>query len=617
MFNLMIAGAAGQGIDTTSAVFERFLKDYGYNVFATRDLMSRVRGGYNFTTLRISTDRVITHDHEVDGILALNQQAVTDGVERLRPDGFVLADESFKSDDERVISLPMQSIAKELGNPRVASSVALGALMRLFDFPKEEIEPTMAKTMKPSILELNVKAAQEGYELVDDEMGAYTRRLLKEEVEAEMKEKAEEDNSIEDKNAGYLEKESKDRYKDWLVMNGNQAIGLGALAAGMNFYAAYPMSPSTSVMEYLASVMEEANIVVEQAEDELAGINMAIGASYAGAVAMTGTSGGGFALKVEALAMSGMAEIPVVVVNAMRPGPVTGLPTRTEQADLNMAIFAGNGEYPKMVIAVKNHEDAFYQSARAHLMAQKYQIPVILLTDQYLADGTATIPPFDYDRVERVVISASPEDALAYEQGYERSDMQTGEIAESALAKGEYKRYRNTESGISPRLIPGNPYAFVSADTDEHDEYGFITEAADVRVQQVDKRRRKTQTLINEDLQEPELYGDENADICLLAWGSLEGAVKEAVNRLTREDGLSVKALIFGDVWPLPTKNLESIAKDKSQKIINVEQNQDGQLGCLVRRETGIGMDDSVLKYDGRPISAKEIQFAIREKLQA
>ncbi|NLF21360.1 MAG: 2-oxoacid:acceptor oxidoreductase subunit alpha, partial [Clostridiaceae bacterium] len=394
-------------------------------------------------------------------------------------------------------------------------------------------------------------------------------------------------------------------YSDWLILNGNNAIALGALAAGVQFYAAYPMSPSTSIMEHLASVMDQAGIVVEQAEDELAGINMAVGASYAGAVAMTGTSGGGYALKVEAIAMAGMQEIPVVVVDAMRPGPVTGLPTRTEQGDLNMAIFAGNGEYPKAVIAVKNHEDAFYQTARALHLAQKYQMPVILLTDQYLADGTATVPHFDLSKVTRVVAGNTAEEALAYKQDYVRGDTPSGEMTEKELAESEYKRYRLTENGISPRLIPGNPYAFVSADTDEHDEYGFITESAKVRVEQTDKRKRKMTTLIADDLQEPEQFGKAGSKVLLVGWGSLHGTLLEAADKFAAR-GVDVNILVFGDVWPLPLASLTEAAAN-AEHIINVEQNTDGQLGALIRRESGITMTHSLLKYDGRAISSDEV----------
>lgn len=581
MFNLLIGGAAGQGIETTGGVFEKYLKNNGFNIFSTKDVMSRVRGGHNFTTMRFSRRPVKTHDYKIDGILALNQNSIDFHIDQLNENGFILADEGFESDDSRVIFLPMNDIAKDIGNVRVASSVAVGALIRLFGLPRDRMAEIFGLSLREDLVDINVQAAERGYDLITDEQVERNRQLLPEDTGEDAD------------------------YSDWLVMNGNNALALGAIAAGLKFYSAYPMSPATSVLVTLASVMDEAGIVVEQAEDELAGINMAVGASYAGAVAMTGTSGGGFALKIEGITQAGMQEVPVVIVDAMRPGPVTGLPTRTEQGDLDMAIFSGNGEFPKAVIAIKSHEDAFYQAARALNIAEKYQMPVILLTDQYLADGTATIPRFDLTKVKKVVPGATPEEALSYREGYERGDDKMGETPEKNLAESEYKRYRITDNGISPRLLPGNPYAFVSADTDEHDEYGFITESAEVRVEQMDKRARKMDTYIAEDLHEPEQIGASESDILLVAWGSLHGTMLETADKLEAQ-GIKAKILVFGDVWPLPRKVFDEAARN-AKHIINVEQNFSGQLGKLILRETGIAMTDSVLKYDGRPISSDEV----------
>jgi 2-oxoglutarate ferredoxin oxidoreductase subunit alpha len=343
------------------------------------------------------------------------------------------------------------------------------------------------------------------------------------------------------------------------------------------------MSPSTTVMEVLASTSAKTGIVVEQAEDEIAAINMAIGASFAGARAMTGTSGGGFSLMVEALGLSGMAEIPLVVVDVQRPGPVTGLPTRTEQSDLKFVISASQGEFPRMVIAVRNHTDAFYQTARAFDIAERYQIPVILLSDQYLGDASATVPPFDLDAVR----AANP--AAAHD------------------GDGEYLRYRHTESGVSPRLIPGLSEHLVTADSDEHDERGYITESAEVRTAMMDKRLRKIESLRAE-LQEPDFLGDPQCHTLLLGWGSLWGPLREAVELL----GPGYGALVFGDIFPLPTKLLLEKAAGV-RRILHVEQNATGQLAGLVREYTGISCHGSVLKYDGRQMSAAFIVNAVRK----
>ncbi len=373
-----------------------------------------------------------------------------------------------------------------------------------------------------------------------------------------------------------------------MLVSGNSAVALGAVAAGLRFYSAYPMSPSTSIMEKLAALGDEAGLVVEQAEDEIAAINMAIGASYAGARAMTGTSGGGFSLMVEALGLSGMAEIPLVAIDVQRPGPVTGLPTRTEQSDLKFVISASQGEFPRMVIALRNPADAFYQTMRAFDLAERYQIPVILLSDQYLADATSTVEAFDLGRIQ-VMNPVSEHDG-----------------------DGEYLRYRYSENGISPRLIPGKTKHLVVIDSDEHDERGWITESAEVRTQMMDKRMKKLDG-IRQELQEPEFIGPDGFDTLLLGWGSTWGPVAEAVGLLNRAGNARFAALVFGDVYPLPQKLLLEKAP-KAKRVINVEQNATGQLAGLIREHTGIACTGSILKYDGRQISAEEIAERVQKE---
>lgn len=598
MFNILLGGAAGQGIETTGAVIEMILKANGYNVFVTRDLMSRVRGGHNFTTLRFGREPVVAHDHKVDLIMAMNQDTIDFHLENLSEQGFIIADDKFETDDPRAIMLPMTDTAKDLGNPRVASSVAVGALIRLFDLPEEALREIFGKALRAEFVDINMAAAKAGFEAVTLEQGEAARRKA---------------NSRANSNGELIPEDERKDYSDWIIINANRAIALGALSAGLQFYTAYPMSPSTGIMEYLAGMQNEANIVVEQAEDELAAMNAVVGASYAGAVSMVGTSGGGYQLMVEAMASAGMMEVPAVTVIAMRPGPVTGLPTRTEQGDLDLAIFAGNGEYPKMVIAVKNQSDAFYQANRAHHIAQKYQTPVVLLTDQYLSDGAATIEPFDLSKVEKVTVGATDEEALTYrdDPAHERGDVMHGETKASELAAGEYKRYRITEDGISPRLLPGNPNAFVAADTDDHDEYGFINEASDVRIAQMDKRMRKHYKMLAEDVIDAEQIGTAGSDVVIVAWGSLCGPLTEAVADL-KKLGIEVSVLVYGDLWPFPVEKIEAEAKN-AKHIINVEQNYSGQLGNLIRRQTGIAMTDSILKYDGRALSPDEIASQVQE----
>ena len=553
MYNILIGGAAGQGIETTAAILQKFFTNSGYHVFAVRDFMSRVRGGHNFTLLRVGKDRIYSHSMKLDGIVAFNEETVHLHLSELKPEGFILCDSSYAVEDPRKIAIDMVAISKEIGNPRFAGMIAMGALLKLFGEDLSNADKVLRQFVREQFVEPNKKALTRGQELVQSRIIPF----------------------------GVRDKEK-------IILSGNQALALGAIAAGLRFYSAYPMSPSTTILEYLAAKSEVSGVVVEQAEDEIAAINMAIGASYAGVPSMTGTSGGGFSLKVEALGLSGMAEIPLVVVDVQRPGPVTGLPTRTEQSDLKFVISASQGEFPRMVIALRNHTDAFYQTARALDIAERYQIPVILLSDQYLGDATASVEPYDLLKI-KVVKPLEVED----------------------VPEGEYLRFRYTESGISPRLIPGRTRNFVTADSDEHDEFGRITEDAHVRNQMMDKRMRKLESLKLE-LLEPEYVGAEECDTLIVGWGSTYGPIMEAIEILNREGNEKYGALLFGDVFPLPQKLLNE-KSSKVKRIINVEQNATGQLADLIREQTGISCQESVLKYDGRQISGEEIVGRIRK----
>ena len=552
MYNLLIGGAAGQGIDTTAAILEKLLKRSGYSVFTARDFMSRVRGGHNFSLIRFGSEPVHSHSNRLDGIVALDEETIRLHKEQLKDNGFILCDDKLSGSDPRLIHIQMDAMAKALGNPRVSGSIAVGAVLKLFGESLDNVEDVLHTFVKQQYLDINVKAVEEGYQSTETRFP-------------------------------HLD----GKYYDQMLISGSKAVALGAIAAGLRFYSAYPMSPSTVIMETLASKADEAGIVVEQAEDEIAAINMAIGASYAGARAMTGTSGGGFSLMVEALGLSGMAEIPLVVIDVQRPGPVTGLPTRTEQSDLKFVISASQGEFPRMVIALRNPSDAFYQTMRAFNLAEKYQIPVILLSDQYLGDATSTVAPFDPKKIQMI----EPE----------------SEYSE----KGEYLRYRYTENGISPRLIPGKTEHLVAIDSDEHDERGWITESAEVRTQMMDKRIKKLEGL-KQELQEPEFIGDDGFETLLIGWGSTWGPIEEAVRLLNEDKNGRCAALVFGDVYPLPQQRLKEKAA-KARRIVNVEQNATGQLADLIRGETGIICDSSILKYDGRQISGEEIAERIRK----
>jgi 2-oxoglutarate ferredoxin oxidoreductase subunit alpha len=564
ILNVLIGGAAGQGIDTTAAIFEKLLKLSGYSVFTCHDFMSRVRGGHNFILLRFGDEPVTSHNNQLDGLVALNEESVQLHLNQLRQNGFILGDRSLPLTDSRWIPLDMQKIAKDLGNPRVSGSVAVGALAGLFGIAPDQAKTVLAAFVKAELVDINLQAFEAGYKSVKQHFTIQPGA-----------------------NSAHISKEQ-------LLLSGNQAIALGAIAAGVRFYSAYPMSPSTSILEFLAAKGTAAGIVAEQAEDEIAAINMAIGASYAGVRAMTGTSGGGFSLMVEALGLAGITEIPLVVANIQRPGPATGLPTRTEQSDLKFVISAAQGEFPRFVISVRHPADAFYQTIRAFRLADQYQIPVILLSDQYLADSSTTVDPFVLDGTEwqrplPAQLTKTPDEP--------------------------FLSYRLTDDGVSPRAFPNNSNHFlVAADSDEHDEQGRITESAEVRTQMTDKRLRKLANLQRE-LQEPELLGAADCKTLLVGWGSLYGPLADAITRLAKTDPGQFSALVFGDIFPLPVQRIQAMATTAG-RIINVEQNATGQLAGLLREYANVQCQASLLKYDGRQWTGEEIAAKVKEVKQ-
>lgn len=545
-YSILIGGEAGQGMDTFANILERTLKRCGFHVFKHNDYMSRVRGGHNFMQVRFSDMPIYTYTSKVDMVFALNDETAELHNSKLKDNGIIICDDSVAKGKE-VLHLSLIDISKEVKDRRVYTTAGLGAILKYFGLPVAAAETVLRDGFNEEVSKINIEALKKGYEIIE-------------------------------------EKHQLETFKDEnIIINGNQTVALGAIAAGCKFYCGYPMTPSSGVLEYIASKSDEMHIMVDQVEDEVAALNMALGASYAGVRAMTGSSGGGFALMVEALSLSGIIETPVVVIEVQRPGPATGLPTRTEQADLRFLIHAGHGEFPRMIIALRDPEDAFYQTARAFNLAEKYQIPVLLMSDQHLADYTITMKPLDFSEI----------------------NIERHIVEKEAVTGEEYKRYKYTENGISPRLIPGKvPGQIVLVDSDEHDEWGNITESSETRTKMVDKRLKKIESLKKE-VEEPWMLGDENPEDLVVCWGSTYGAVREAVERLNKE-GVSIGALVYGDIWPFPTKRLLDMSKS-AKKIIDVEQNATGQLDSIIREEALIKCSHKILKYDGRPFSGDEI----------
>ena len=371
-----------------------------------------------------------------------------------------------------------------------------------------------------------------------------------------------------------------------LILNGHEALALGALSAGLKFFAFYPMSPSTSIGLTLAAQAQEMGLVVEQAEDEIAAINLALGASFAGAPSMVATSGGGFALMAEGVSLAGMTETPIVIVVAQRPGPATGLPTRTEQGDLEFVLHAGHGEFPRAIFAPGSVAECFHLTRKALEMAERSQGPVFILTDQFMADSYRDVDPFDLSRLPAVLPAAPP------------------------LITEPYLRYALTESGVSPRLFPGRTEHLVVADSDEHTEDGHLTEDLTVRSRMVEKRGRKLK-ILQEAAVPPEFLGEPRPDLLLVTWGSSRGAVGEAAARLTAQ-GRRTAVLHFSQVWPLVPDRFLSLLQEAGE-MIAVEMNATGQFSRLLRRETGAHIKKTILRYDGLPLTS---DYILREMEQ-
>lgn len=551
--NVLIGGAAGQGMDTVANLFNKVLQRSGYYVYTTSDYRSRVRGGHNFFQIRFSDREISSPRRGLDVIFALNEETLERHLDRLNEGGVSFCDEGIEG-FEGTKKYNLVNKAKELGNPKMISTIGLGMLLGKLKIDVKVGEEVVRETFKEGLIEGNIKALDYGYSITKTEVNP---------IEA----------------------------RESILINGNQAVGLGAAAAGCKFYAAYPMTPSSGVLGFLSSVSDELEIVVDQCEDEVAALNMALGASFAGVRAMTGSSGAGMALMSEAFSLAGIIETPVVIIDVQRPGPATGLPTDTEQADLRFLIHNGHGEFPRKVIALRSAEDAFYQTARAFNLADKYQIPVILMSDKELADTKISTAPFDFSKIEINRYLADPND---YEPG-------------------TYNRYEITDSGVSPRLIPtranGN---MVMVDSDEHDEFGRTSEDAANRIAQVDKRHRKFEGIIADE-EEPWEIGVDDFDTLVVCWGSTYGVVKESID-LLNEKGHKIKGLVFGDVFPLPLKKFKKF-HTMAKNYIVVEMNRDGQFEGLIRQEALVASDHLITKYDGRPFYLEELVERLEEVL--
>ena len=560
--SIVLCGEAGQGIQTVEHLLTRTLKLAGYNVFSTKEFMSRIRGGSNSTSIRVSAKRTSAFVDRADILIPLSRDAVKHVGNRISPETIVLGEEGIFGGEyhgDKAIDIPLSKIASEVGGRIYSNTIAVGMLLGLFGVEPGILDDYLKHQFSDkgeSVVQKNIEAAKRGYEISND---------------------------LQSTGKMEIDVQRNSEVKDDLLVSGTEAVAMGAIAGGCNFVSFYPMSPATGVSVFLAQHSEEFGVIVEQAEDEIAAMNMVIGAWYAGARAMASTSGGGFALMVEGLSLAGILETPVVIHLGQRPGPATGLPTRTEQADLSFVLYSGHGEFPRIILTPGTIQDAFHLTQKAFNLADKYQVPVIILTDQYMLDSYYNIPSLDLSDVE-----------------FERYIVQTDR---------EYKRYKLTEDVISPRGIPGFGDGLVCVDSDEHDEEGYITEDFDLRVKMVGKRLKKLD-LIREEIIPPELIGAQNYKTLLIGWGSTYGAIKEAMENLERDD---VAFLHFKQAYPLHPSVPQALKK--AERLVIIENNATCQFGDLVKLHTGCEIDEKILKYNGLPFSVEEVEESLRSIL--
>jgi len=566
-----IAGAAGQGVESSGAGFAEALAKGGLHLFGLQDYMSRIRGGLNFFQIRVHERPLYAHQEAVHLLLPLNEEALEGCRAQVVKGGGIIYDENLKV-DRRILAgqgynpmpVPLVEIAREHGERVMANTAALGAAAGVVEYSYERLADVIRKNFRRKGVEVvaaNLRVARAAYLYARERYAADFEWKLAEVPGAPRR----------------------------MVLSGNQAFALGAVAGGCRFIAAYPMTPATSIIEWMARHEQQLGLVTKHAEDEIAAICMAIGANFAGVRAMAATSGGGFSLMVEALGLAGMCEVPLVLFEAQRGGPSTGLPTRTEQSDLLFVLHASQGEFPRLVLAPGTVEECFECGWRAFNLAEKYQTPVIVLSDQLLASSlrTVEVEALDFDRV---VIDRGKL------LGQEELDALTG----------PYKRHLLTDDGISPRAVPGHPKAVYATASDEHDELGRISEEMNNRRKMVQKRMKKLETA-RQEIAPPTCYGPAEAAVVLVGWGSTYGVLREAVDRLNGQ----ARLVHFRDLWPFPAQAAAEALR--GGRLLVVENNYTGQFRRLLQSETCLQVDHTLSRYDGRPFSVDDILTRVQD----
>jgi 2-oxoglutarate ferredoxin oxidoreductase subunit alpha len=569
---VMFGGQAGDGSLTTGDLIAGVFKHMGREVYTYKDFPSRIRGGHTNYVIRASEHANYGMADFVDCLVAFDLEAVQKHIDEMRPGGFIIFDntdekipDDLRRDDVFIYEVPLGKIAKhDLGLEIVRNTVSLGVIAELTGMDPDVVRGDVTKVYQrkgEAVVEKNIAAIEAGAKYVREN---YNRP------------------------SGYAQTQATDGAR--LIMMGNDAIGYGALVAGCRFMAGYPITPATDVLEWMAKYAPQYGGVVVQAEDELAAINMTIGAAFAGVRSMTATSGPGQALMTEGIGLAGVIEVPIVVIECARAGPSTGMPTKTEQSNLNHLIFSGHGEIPRVVIAPGTVEESFYLTIAAFNIAEKYQVPVFVLSEQALCQSKATLPPLE---MSTVIV--------------DRGKLQRN----GALSVGEYNRYAFSDDGVSPRAIPGVEGGMHLAPGSEHSDGGVITEDARNREKMMEKRMRKLVSM-RPDLPKPNIFGDASLPIRIIGYGSNRGPIAEAQDRMAAA-GKPTAFMQLRTLWPFPEEEMKAFITG-AEHVFIIENSFTGQLDRLIRYVVGpLRTLHPVLKYNGKPFRPIEIIDAVNK----
>ena len=581
-FTIKIAGFAGQGIKSSGLIISKALKRSGFFVFGYTEYPSLIRGGHNVFQIEISDRKIQSISKDIDVLLALNQDGLNFHLNEFDKDsGVVIVDVKVGVSEEqqakidnlnlKLFQIPLDDLALNSGGSAIMrNTVSIGAIWKTLGLDIENLKNVVEEVFDKTdeIKQANLKAVDAGYNSIKENFDRLTKNFRRAE-----------------------------NLKKQLIITGNESLALGAIASGVKLYSSYPMTPASSILTNLAKWSAKSKMLVKQTEDEMTASAMCLGANYAGTRALCGTSGGGVDLMSEHISLSGMSEIPLTIILAQRHGPATGAPTWTGQGDLEMAIHTGHGEFPRLVLSISDGEDAFYLISQALNYADKYRLPVIVLTEKYIAENFYTIEKFDQSKII----------------------VDRGDLLEQDELPNSPVSYEITKSGLSYRWIPGTYNRLekraritttMSANSDEHNEKGYSTEDEKIIKRQSEKRFRKFE-LLRKELPGPEIIGDEkNADIIFVTFGSNKGILEDA-KRVLENDRRSVKIIHYSYLWPLKTETLLKL-KDDLDKVYIVEQNYNGQFARLIKRETGIEFKKHIRRYDSKPFYIEDILKVIK-----